>query len=85
MLTWLSVILYYDYLLTLPSEVERYWSRGFSVTISGFFFFFCRYMALLGNIPVIIQTAWSVQDALVGIRRASSQSNMLISLKLDVS
>jgi len=47
------VILYYDYFLTLPLEIERFWpQRTFSW--ASFFFYVNRYMALLGQIPIII-------------------------------
>ncbi|KAI0078646.1 hypothetical protein K474DRAFT_892514 [Panus rudis PR-1116 ss-1] len=46
-------ILYYDWLLTLPSEVEYYWKRKWSTT--SFFYFLNRYCSLLAHIPVIVE------------------------------
>jgi hypothetical protein len=55
------VILYYDYLLTLPLEIQRFWTlRTFSWAT--FFFFFNRYLAILGHIPVILLTFWNSAD-----------------------
>jgi hypothetical protein len=48
-----AVILYYDYFLTLPMEIERFWpQRTFSWAL--FLFYLNRYLALLGEIPIII-------------------------------
>jgi len=47
------VMLYYDYFLTLPMEIERFWpQRTFSWAL--FFFYLNRYLALLGQIPFIL-------------------------------
>ncbi|KAF8055681.1 hypothetical protein FPV67DRAFT_804090 [Lyophyllum atratum] len=50
------VILYYDYTLTLPAEVQRFWSSPLSWAPS--FFYVNRYLALFGHIPVMIQYYW---------------------------
>ncbi|KAF8072079.1 hypothetical protein FPV67DRAFT_1483847 [Lyophyllum atratum] len=50
------VILYYDYALTLPAEVQRFWSSPLSWAPS--FFYVNRYLALFGHIPVMIQYYW---------------------------
>ncbi|THH04356.1 hypothetical protein EW145_g5588 [Phellinidium pouzarii] len=58
-------ILYYDFLLTFRDEVRFFWSRKLnSVTI---LFFLNRYLSVLGNIPVILQSFanWS-PDIVVG-------------------
>jgi len=55
------VILYYDYVLTLPMEIERFWTlRSFSW--AAFFFFLNRYLAVLGHIFIILQTFWNTAD-----------------------
>ncbi|TDL21341.1 hypothetical protein BD410DRAFT_689966, partial [Rickenella mellea] len=46
--------LYYDYLLTIGQEIDFFWGRG--ITPASGLFFASRYFALLGNIPVILQT-----------------------------
>ena len=47
-------ILYYDYLLTFGDEVRFFWRRRpGSVTI---LFFVNRYLSIVGNVPVILQS-----------------------------
>ncbi|EIW56667.1 uncharacterized protein TRAVEDRAFT_49485 [Trametes versicolor FP-101664 SS1] len=46
-------LLYYDFILTIPQEVERYWTGR--VTWPSFLFFLNRYTAVLGHIPVIAE------------------------------
>lgn len=48
-----AALLYYDFVLTIPQEVERYWERKFS--LPSFLFFLNRYMSVLCHIPVIIE------------------------------
>lgn len=48
------VILYYDYALTLPAEVERFWSSK-SLSWASSFFYVNRYLSLFGHIPVMIK------------------------------
>ncbi|TFK92881.1 hypothetical protein K466DRAFT_594817 [Polyporus arcularius HHB13444] len=47
------VVLYYDFLLTFPLEVERYWAGGRSW--ASCCFFANRYMAVLGHLPVVYE------------------------------
>ncbi len=47
------VVLYYDFLLTFPFEVERYWAGGRSW--ASCCFFANRYMAVLGHLPVVYE------------------------------
>lgn len=52
-------LLYYDYLITLPDEVQHFWfKRPTAVTV---FFFLNRYLNLIGNVPLILQglVQWS--------------------------
>ena len=44
-------ILYYDYLLTLPAEVDHFW-RSRSLTWASTSFLALRYVALLGHVPL---------------------------------
>lgn len=56
-----KVILYYDYILNLPAEIESFWNRkGF--TWASFLFFVNRYLVLFGNVPVMVQFFWYPQD-----------------------
>ena len=48
-----TVILYYDYLLTLPAEVDRFW-RPRSHTWASTLFLVLRYVALLGHVPLFV-------------------------------
>lgn len=48
-----SVILIYDYGLTLSMEVDRYWLRP-SWTLSLVLFYLNRYITLLGHIPIVL-------------------------------
>ncbi|KAG6871731.1 hypothetical protein C0993_002817, partial [Termitomyces sp. T159_Od127] len=47
-------ILYYDYALTLSTEVERFWSSE-SFSWGSAFFYLNRYLALFGYIPILAQ------------------------------
>ncbi|TFK40054.1 hypothetical protein BDQ12DRAFT_734091 [Crucibulum laeve] len=51
-------ILYYDYLLTLPAEISRFWSMR-RITWASSFFYLNRYLTLLGHGPVVHQYFWS--------------------------
>ncbi|KAI0695255.1 hypothetical protein C8T65DRAFT_584461, partial [Cerioporus squamosus] len=46
-------ILYYDYALTVDTEIERIWRRPWSLVSFGFFL--NRYLSLLGHIPVMYE------------------------------
>ncbi|KAI0351649.1 hypothetical protein OH77DRAFT_1523985 [Trametes cingulata] len=46
-------LLYYDFVLTIPQEVERYWTGAFS--LPSLLFFLNRYMSVIGHVPVIIE------------------------------
>ena len=51
---WYSpAILYYDFILTLPLEVERYWKSRF--TWVSVLFFLNRYGSVLSHIPIIYE------------------------------
>jgi len=45
-----KAILYYDYFLTLPKEVEGYWHTG-PHSWGSIFFLANRYLAMLGHLP----------------------------------
>ncbi|KAH9916252.1 uncharacterized protein BXZ73DRAFT_105882 [Epithele typhae] len=71
-------ILYYDYFLTFSLEVERFWSRRF--TLVSFAFFLNRYVLLLGHIPVIFEffgTNQSSSLSLVKIAQLSQTPGIL--------
>ncbi|TFY65570.1 hypothetical protein EVG20_g5517 [Dentipellis fragilis] len=58
------VILYYDYLLTFTAEVQLFWLSGSPRRLSwpSILFLICRYGALLGHIPLIIEVFISPVD-----------------------
>ncbi|OCH93918.1 hypothetical protein OBBRIDRAFT_723894, partial [Obba rivulosa] len=58
-------ILYYDYSLTLPMEVARYWLSGRGITWAAALFFIVRYLSILGHIPVMVQVFWPSYSAKV--------------------
>ncbi|KAH9856356.1 hypothetical protein C2E23DRAFT_882430 [Lenzites betulinus] len=45
-------LLYYDFVLTIPKAIERYWSGKLSLV--SVLFFFNRYLAVFGHIPVLV-------------------------------
>jgi hypothetical protein len=51
-------ILYYDYVITLSMEVERFWTFQ-SFTWASFFFFLNRYLSVVGHIPVVVEFFWT--------------------------
>ncbi|KAJ8474740.1 hypothetical protein ONZ51_g7017 [Trametes cubensis] len=59
-------ILWYDFVLTLPLEVERYWKGGRSW--ASIFFFLNRYMTVLSHIPVVVEFfATMPESCIVGV------------------
>jgi len=54
-------ILYYDYFLTLSWEVDRVWKTS-GLSWATAFFYFNRYVCLLGHIPVIFEYFWSTSN-----------------------
>jgi len=50
-------ILIYEYCLTFPLEVQRFWSAK-KITFTVLFFFLHRYFVLLGSVPVMVQKFW---------------------------
>lgn len=53
-------ILYFDYFLTLPHEIERYW--GHRLTWPSFFFFLNRYCSLFGHVLVALQEFYRTSE-----------------------
>ncbi|OBZ67269.1 hypothetical protein A0H81_12799 [Grifola frondosa] len=53
-------LLYYDFVLTIPMEVERYWTGGLSWASS--LYFVNRYLSVLGTIPVIVEYFMDVSE-----------------------
>ncbi|KAJ7055987.1 hypothetical protein C8F01DRAFT_375217 [Mycena amicta] len=54
-------LLFYDYFLTLPWEVLRYWGPTALTTAPNVLFFLNRYGTLLGSIPVVMQYFWTME------------------------
>ncbi|KAG5728803.1 hypothetical protein E4T56_gene6226, partial [Termitomyces sp. T112] len=50
-------LLYYDYALTLPAEIDRFWSTR-SLSWTSTFFYLNRYLSLFGHIPAIVRDFW---------------------------
>ncbi|EJF59252.1 hypothetical protein DICSQDRAFT_65360, partial [Dichomitus squalens LYAD-421 SS1] len=48
-----KALLYYEYVLTLPLEVERYWHSAWSC--ASVLFFLNRYLTIFGHIPVVVE------------------------------
>ncbi|KDR69618.1 hypothetical protein GALMADRAFT_145351 [Galerina marginata CBS 339.88] len=57
------IILYYDYLLTFPEELARYWIGRRKASLAWFLFSLNRYFALLGHIPILIKLFWRSSDS----------------------
>ena len=47
-------MLYYDYILTLPREIDHFW-KGARPSIASALFVLNRYLGLLGPIPVLFE------------------------------
>lgn len=56
-----AAILYYDYFLTLPDEVDRFWSSR-RVTWASTFFYINRYLTLIGHSSVAFGYYWSLTN-----------------------
>jgi hypothetical protein len=56
-------ILFYDYALTLPLEVDRFWNRKRLSWVSALFYV-NRYTSLLAHIPVIAEYFWGSYEGL---------------------
>jgi len=50
-------LLYYDYLLTVPLEIERIWLQN-KANWNTVLFFAIRYLTVFGHVPVIVQSFW---------------------------
>ncbi len=61
-----KVILYYDYFITLPSEIDRFWCAG-SHTWASTVFLANRYVALLGHLPLFYVIFAPACKAAVGL------------------
>lgn len=77
--SWLAVILYYDYLLTFSMEIERFWTFR-RISSGSFFFFFNRYLAFFGNIPIIFVFFWRTEDRQLKIQVRSLCILILVSM-----
>ncbi|TFY77035.1 hypothetical protein EWM64_g6978 [Hericium alpestre] len=69
------IVLYYDYVLTLPMEFECYWQPG-SLNLASGIFFVNRYVALAGHIPIVYQCFVPMPD--------DSHRNILTALLLTM-
>ncbi|EMD32021.1 hypothetical protein CERSUDRAFT_77624 [Gelatoporia subvermispora B] len=57
-----SVLLYYDYLLMLPTEVDVFWMRLTRISIASALVITNRYLSLLGSIPAIFEYFGDMSD-----------------------
>ena len=53
-LTFHQALLFYDYCLTLGTEIEYFWKRA-RVSAVSTLFVLNRYLTLLGQIPIIVE------------------------------
>ena len=73
-----KVILYYDYFLTLPKEVEGYWCAG-SYTWASIVFLANRYVAVLGHLPLFYVILGSPCKASVSLNFLALRCSLIIS------
>ena len=66
-------ILYFDYLITFGDEVRFCWRRR--PTSATILFFVNRYLSLVGNVPVILQSFRSWDEA-VSVTRLNSHEEL---------
>lgn len=50
----IAVILYYEYVLTLPTEVRQYWQKG-RWSLATVLFFLNRYVAIISHVPIVYE------------------------------
>ncbi|KAI0744810.1 hypothetical protein C8Q76DRAFT_789289 [Earliella scabrosa] len=66
-------ILYYDFILTLPLEIERYWKSR--ISWGSVFFFLNRYVSILSHIPIVyeyfgeISESWAISTTMFSLSR----------------
>jgi len=53
-------LLYFDFFLTFPREVSRYW--GTRLTWATFLFYLNRYGVIFGTVPVIVEYFWTSES-----------------------
>ncbi|EIN09104.1 hypothetical protein PUNSTDRAFT_143707 [Punctularia strigosozonata HHB-11173 SS5] len=53
-------VLYYDYFLTIGTEIQRYWRRR--LTWPSAFFFINRYLSVFGQLALVIENFYHPQD-----------------------
>ena len=61
-----KVILYYDYFITLPSEIDHFWYAG-PHSWASILFLANRYVALLGHLPLFYVIITPACKAAVGL------------------
>ena len=74
-----KVILYYDYFLTLPKEIEGYWCVG-SHTWASIVFLANRYVAVLGHLPLFYVILGSPCKASVGLNFLALRCPLILSV-----
>ena len=79
-----TVILYYDYLLTFPAEVDCFW-RSRSHTWASTLFLALRYVALMGHVPLFFRIFEDPCATTVGVTCLLSDYLSLANLQVHVS
>lgn len=75
-----TVILYYDYFLTLSKEVDRFWHPR-PHSWASIMFFANRYIALLGHLPFLYRVYGDPCKVMVGLIHLLSGDDSLVSSK----
>jgi len=73
-----KVILYHDYFLTLPKEVEFYWCAG-SHTWASIVFLANRYVAVLGHLPLFYVILGNPCKTNVGLNFSAFRCSLILS------
>ena len=72
-------ILYYDSILTLPLEVDRFWLRRSPLSRASLVFFMMRYLSIIFSVPVLYETFGLMPESVSGRQAFSSaESRTLI-------
>lgn len=73
----ISVVLYYDYFMTLDQEIKFFWNKKLNVV--NILFFVNRYLSIFGTVPVILQNfgPWSEKVSIPNVTLPGSNTNSL--------
>ena len=51
----MTAILYYDFILSFPLEIERFWKRRRPLSGASLVFFMNRYFSIISSIPTLYE------------------------------